>query len=148
MDSQAPVEIVISIAGAVTARDVPTLCDVVGIVLASSPASSAVLDVGALRPDAGAVDVLARVALALRRLGISIRLHGASAELCSLLRLVGIADVLGLDGELGADLRRGDREPRASSAGASAGLEPVGQPEQPEQPRGVEEERDLGDPPG
>ncbi len=46
------------------------------------------------RQDLSMVDVLARTQLAARRLGCSVRLHEPSLELCELLDLVGLADVL------------------------------------------------------
>lgn len=51
-------------------------------------------DVTGVAADAVAVDVLARVALALRRRGARLELRGASEELCSLVALMGLADVL------------------------------------------------------
>ena len=52
------------------------------------------------RPDLGAVDVLARVALAARGLGCAIRLCDADADLADLLVLVGLAEVVGLAGQV------------------------------------------------
>ena len=84
--------------------------------------STVVCDVGALAPDGVAVDVLARLQLAARRLGLEIRLRHASRELQQLLAFVGLDDVLR--------------------------VEPGGQAEQREQRVGVEEERELDDPAG
>jgi anti-anti-sigma regulatory factor len=53
------------------------------------------VDVSALvDPDEAALEALARLQLAARRLGASIRLHGACGELAALLDLVGLSDVL------------------------------------------------------
>ena len=79
-------------------------------------------DVGALVPDAVAVDALARLQLGARRLGLEIRLCHASRELRQLLAFAGLRDVLRV----------------------KAG----GQAEEREQRVGVEEERELGDPTG
>jgi len=79
-----------------------------------------VCDVGGLAADAEAVDVLARLQLAARRLGVEIRLRHASSELLELIAFAGLRDVL-----------------RA---------EPGRQPEEREQRLGVEEEGQLGDP--
>ena len=84
--------------------------------------STIVCDVGALAPDAGAVDTLARLQLTARRLGLEIRLRHASSELQELLAFVGLRDVLR--------------------------VEAGGQAEEREQRVGVEEERELDDPTG
>jgi ABC-type transporter Mla MlaB component len=77
--------------------------------------------------DMATVDALARLALRARRLGCSISLRDPSSELCELVDLAGLRDVL----------------PR--SAGSS--VEVAGEPEQRKEPPGVEEERDPADPP-
>jgi STAS domain len=79
-------------------------------------------DVSALAPDVAAVDVLARLQLATRRLGLQLRLRGASAELQELVAFVGLREALRVEAE--------------------------GQTEQREQRLGVEEERELDDPAG
>ena len=79
-------------------------------------------DVSGLMPDAAAVDVLARLQLATRRLGLQLRLRGASAELQELVAFVGLREALRVETE--------------------------GQTEQREQRLGVEEERELDDPAG
>ena len=53
-----------------------------------------VCDVGALAPDAVAVDALARLQLGARRNGQEIQLHHVSSELQELLDFVGLSDVL------------------------------------------------------
>jgi len=78
-------------------------------------------DVSALDPDATAIDALARLQLCSRRVGLELRLRSASTELQELLAFVGLDEVLRLE----------------------AGR----QPEQREQRVGVEEERELRDPP-
>jgi anti-anti-sigma regulatory factor len=59
--------------------------------------STIVCDVGALAPDAAAVDALARLQLSARRLGHEILLRDASTELQELLELVGLRDVLRIE---------------------------------------------------
>jgi hypothetical protein len=71
--------------------------------------------------DLGTVDVLARLKLAAGRSGVEFRLREAPAELAELITFVGLAEVLG--------------------------VEPRGQAEEREQGVGVEEERELDDPP-
>jgi hypothetical protein len=80
-----------------------------------------VCDVSALAPDAATIDVLARLQLAARRIDRELRLCYASRELRELIAFAGLADVLR--------------------------LEPGGEAEEREQRLGVEEERELGDPP-
>ena len=81
-----------------------------------------VCDVAELtHPDAGTIEALARLQLTARRLGCQMRLRHPSRELAELLDLFGLADVLR--------------------------VEPVRQPEQREQPLGVEERVEMGDPP-
>jgi anti-anti-sigma regulatory factor len=81
-----------------------------------------VIDADGLAADAETVDALARLALSARRSGLELRLRGASAELCELIELCGLDQVL------------------------VSGVEPRRQPEQREQPLGREEERQLRDP--
>jgi hypothetical protein len=87
--------------------------------------STIVCDVGALAPDALAVDVLARLQLEARRLGHEIRLRNVSSELGELLAFAGLRDVL---------------------LAAACCVEPGGQTEEREQPLRVEEEGELDDP--
>jgi hypothetical protein len=79
-------------------------------------------DVSALAPDAAAIDVLARLQLAARQLGLHIRLRNASAELQELIAFAGLRDALRVEVERHAEQR--------------------------EQRLGVEEERELDDPAG
>jgi ABC-type transporter Mla MlaB component len=86
-----------------------------------------VCDVGGLaHADAATVDALARLQLAARRLGWSIRLRNASDELRELLELMGLGEVVPCCPELPLGVR--------------------GQTEQGEQPGGVEEEGHPADP--
>lgn len=87
---------------------------------ARAPSGTVVCDVGSLDPDVSSIDVLARIQLGARRLGVEVRLLRLSSELRELLELAGLAAVLG--------------------------VEPGRQPEEREQPLGVEEKRELADP--
>jgi ABC-type transporter Mla MlaB component len=92
-----------------------------------------VCDVCALvEPDVAAVEALARLQLAARRAGCRIALQGVGPELGDLLDLLGLADAL--------PCRAAWRAPTSGSA-----LEARGQPEQREEPLGVEEEADPAD---
>ena len=55
---------------------------------------SALCDVTGVEPDAVTVDALARLQLAAGRLGCTVRLRNASAELRELVALMGLRDVL------------------------------------------------------
>jgi anti-anti-sigma regulatory factor len=83
--------------------------------------STLVCDVRALASDALAIDALARLQLAARRVGLEIRVCNASAELRGLVELVGLTEVLR--------------------------VEPNREPEEREDRLGAEEERELDDPP-
>ncbi len=52
------------------------------------------LDVGHIEVDAVALDAIGRLALAARRHGCRVRLHGADAALWELLELAGLRDVV------------------------------------------------------
>ena len=56
--------------------------------------STIVCDVGSFRPDAGAIDTLARLQLTARRFGLELRLRHASSELQDLLAFAGLHEVL------------------------------------------------------
>jgi hypothetical protein len=83
-------------------------------------------DVGALgRADVRVVEGLALLQLAARRRGLRVVLRGASGDLRDLIVLLGLDEVLPCTG--------------------GSGVEPRRQPEQREEPLGVEEEADPGD---
>jgi ABC-type transporter Mla MlaB component len=77
--------------------------------------------------DMTTIDALARIALRARRLGCAVNLRDAPPELLRLVAFAGLSDVLPCD--------------------PSSGVEVTGQPEQREEPLGVQEERDPADPP-
>jgi ABC-type transporter Mla MlaB component len=82
--------------GATVGRaDVPALSERLVGLLRDSRAAVVVCDVGAItEPDAGTVDVLARLELTARRLGCGIRIHRAHPRLRELLTLTGLTGVL------------------------------------------------------
>lgn len=65
------------------------------------------VDVSGLPADAAALDILARLALALRRCGFRLSLRHASPELLDLIELAGLGQTLAPDG-----LRPDSTEPR------------------------------------
>ena len=77
-------------------------------------------DVGGLPADGAAVDALARLQLAARRVGLELELCNASDDLCCLIRFTGLEEVLRVE------LQR--------------------EPEEREERLDVEEEGELGDP--
>ncbi len=132
----APRANVLFIGGTVARADIPALCERLGALLESSPTDAVVCDLKALaRVDLATVEALARLQLTARRAGRQIRLRHASADLQALLVLTGLSEVFPLD--LDADL---------DSEGPSLlAHEAQGQPEEHEEPRGVEEEGDCPD---
>jgi ABC-type transporter Mla MlaB component len=119
MPSARPTTVVFAVAGPIARADVPAICRDVAAMLEATGADVALCDVGSLRADAIAVDALARIQLAARRMGRRVVLRHAAGDLRDLLAFVGLAGVLR--------------------------IEPGGQAEQREQRVGVEEERELGD---
>ena len=81
---------------------------------------------GLTNVDLATVDDLARLQLIARRLRITVELNDAPRELRELLDFAGLRDVVRCSGPLPVEVR--------------------GQAEQREEPRGVEEEADPGDP--
>jgi anti-anti-sigma regulatory factor len=89
--------------------------------MGASPSTTIVVDVSTLAPDVVTVDALARLQLASRRLGGRVQLRGVSDELQELIAFAGLEGVLSV-------------EPRREAEEREQGL-------------GVEEERELDDPP-
>jgi ABC-type transporter Mla MlaB component len=103
--------------------DVAGLCARLRQIARASDAGEIVCDVGALtRVDASTIDALARLQLTARRLGRRMRLRDAPPRLRELLAFFGLTDAVPL-------------------------VQVVGEPEQGEHARGVEERVEPGDPP-
>jgi ABC-type transporter Mla MlaB component len=134
-DPGGPSPIVLTLGGPIAPADVPRLCEQLSTLLRQDGyADSVTLDVGALTdPDVVTIDALARMQLTARRLGRRIRLRHAGGGLRRLLASAGLSDVLPLCPVTETDTDR-DRD-----RDAPLRLDPGGQPEQREQPRGVEE---------
>jgi len=119
---------VFTIRGPLGRPDLPGLCARLRSSLERSRAHVALCDLDELvEPDLVSVDALARLELAARRIGCGIRLRDAPPELGGLLVFVGLDGVIPRAG-LGVEARR--------------------QAEEREELLGVEEERELDDPPG
>ncbi len=73
------------------------------------------------RPDLAVVDRLARLELGARRAGLSVRLRDAHPELCELLELCGLGEVLGAGRQVGGQ----------PEGGEEAGVEEVVVPDDP-----------------
>jgi anti-anti-sigma regulatory factor len=115
--------LVLVLGGMVTRAGIPELCERLRELLHGSDADCVVCDVGALTdPDLAAVEAIVRLRLTAGRLGRQFRLCRESAGLRDLLALTGLCEALR--------------------------FQPGGQAEQREQPRGVEERVEPGDPPG
>jgi ABC-type transporter Mla MlaB component len=118
--------ILIVIGGRIERSDTPSLAELVRELLDGCGARLAICDVGMVeRPDAATVDLLCRIRLIIRRMGLGLEVRAASTELAEVLFLMGLSDVVPLSG---------------------SGVELEGQPEEREHPRRVEEERDPADP--
>jgi len=82
-----------SVRGPIVRSDLPGLCDRVCRLLATFQ-DDVECDVETVPPDAVTVDALARLQLAARRAGRSIRLRNATPELTELVSFMGLEDVL------------------------------------------------------
>ena len=122
-----PSSIVLVFGGPVTRGDIPGLCDNVCALLQASDAELILCDVGAVvDPDVAAVEALARLRVATRRLGRRMHVQNASLDFESLLAFMGLGDVLPVREDLRLEVGR--------------------KPEEREERLGVEEERELADP--
>ena len=121
MPSARPTTVVFAVAGPIARADVPAICGDVAALLEATGADVALCDVGGLPADLVAIDALARIQLAARRKGRQVVLRHAADDLRDMLAFVGLAGALR--------------------------IEPGGQAEQRKQGVGVEEERELDDPP-
>ena len=80
--------------GPIAREDMPGLCGRVCALLSESGAEVARCDVRGVEVDAVTVDALARLQLAARRHGCSVRLRNASNELLELVAFIGLGNVL------------------------------------------------------
>jgi ABC-type transporter Mla MlaB component len=84
----------LAITGPIGRADLPGLCDRLCALLEHGGATVALCDVRGVEADAVTIDALARLQLAARRRGWSVRLRNASAELVELVAFMGLGDVL------------------------------------------------------
>ena len=80
--------------GPIGRADLPGLCDRVCGLFARSTAPVAFCDVESVPADAVTVDALARLQLAAKRCGCTVRLRNASSELLELVAFMGLENVL------------------------------------------------------
>jgi ABC-type transporter Mla MlaB component len=80
--------------GPIAREDLPGLCDRVCALLRETGAELAHCDVAGVDPDAVTVEALARLQLAARRAGCTVRLRNPSSELRRLVDFMGLRDVL------------------------------------------------------
>ncbi len=117
---------IVVLRGPIHPEDIPSLSERMGTLLQGGSGGSVVCDVGSIcDPDAVTIEALARLQLSARELGCRLRLVHACVELQELVDLLGLRDLLPVL--------------------AASGIEMIGQPEEWEQVRGVEEEADAGD---
>ena len=86
--------IVFAIDGPIARADLPGLCDRVCELLQRSRPEVALCDVRGIDVDAVTVEALARLQLAARRHGCTVRLQNASSELLELVAFMGLQNVL------------------------------------------------------
>ena len=94
MGSRAHSTVAFAIRGPIARTDLPGLCDRVCALLGQNDAAVVLCDVHGVEPDAVTVDALARLQLAARRRGCSVRLRGASGQLRELVAFMGLENVL------------------------------------------------------
>ena len=94
MAASASQTIAFTVRGPIARDDLPGLCKRVCGLLETSGAGVAFCDVSGVEPDAVTVDALARLQLAARRQGCTVRLRQASPELVALVAFMGLRDVL------------------------------------------------------
>ncbi len=115
--------IVFAVTGRVTRDAVPALCTELETLL-NDPAERAApveCDVGGVeRADLALVEAVARLALVARRAGRQLRLRRVGPELQGLLDLVGLADVVALEGPVSPRESPPEAGPAARTAGTSA----------------------------
>jgi ABC-type transporter Mla MlaB component len=80
--------------GPLARRDLVGLYQRVCGLLAQAAGGTLLCDVGAVAPDAVAVEALARLQLGARRHGVTVRIVNAPGDLADLIDLFGLADVL------------------------------------------------------
>jgi ABC-type transporter Mla MlaB component len=89
-----PGVIAFSVRGPIARADLPGLCERICTVLTAAGGGPASCDVADVPADAVTVDALARLQVAARRTGCSIRLRNASPELRELVAFMGLSDVV------------------------------------------------------
>jgi ABC-type transporter Mla MlaB component len=85
---------VFAIYGPIERDDLPGLCDRVCALFGEAGPGEALCDVSGVGAGAVTVDALARLQLAARRYGITVRMRGACDDLRSLVGFMGLTDVL------------------------------------------------------
>ena len=86
--------IAFSVRGPIARSDLPGLCERICDLLTSARPKTATCDVAGVPADAVTVDALARLQVAARRSGCSIKLQNASPELRELVAFMGLDDVV------------------------------------------------------
>ena len=97
MPSARPTTVVFAVAGPIARADLPAICGHIAALLEATGADVALCDVGALPADAVAIDALARINLAARRMGRQVVLRHAGDDLRDLVAFVGLAGALRIE---------------------------------------------------
>ena len=104
-----PRSIVLDVRGPIGRAAVPGLLERVRLLLATGDVDLVTCEVGGLaEPDSVAVDALARMQLAARRMGRSIRLRHVRAKLQDLLQLTGLCEEVPCSGDLRESARQAE----------------------------------------
>ena len=94
MEARAPDPCAFAIWGPIARDDLPGLCARVCGLLDKRRGRIVLVDVGGVEPDAACVDALARLQLAAKGYGCTVRLRRATPELRELVSFMGLSDVL------------------------------------------------------
>jgi ABC-type transporter Mla MlaB component len=109
-----PRTIILDLRGPLAQAAVPGLCERLRVLLAAGDVDLVTVEVGGLAgPDQVAIDALARLQLTARRLGGSIRLRHARANLRDLLVLTGLSKELPRCGDLVGPERKAEEREQA-----------------------------------
>ena len=100
-------EILLLSGGRIQREDASRLGELVRDLLDGAGASLAICDVGMVDPpEAAAVDLLCRIRVITRRMGVRLEIRAASTELGELLFLMGLCDVVPVVPPSGVDVER------------------------------------------
>jgi anti-anti-sigma regulatory factor len=89
-----PNRIVLALCGRLDRDRMAGFCERVRVLIDESRAEVVICDVGAVHPDAVAMDLLGRLRLAVRQTGCGFEVRGLAPELHELLEVCGLGDIV------------------------------------------------------